>query len=267
MARKKKEVELTPEEKLAQEKERGLSHIKNEIPHINEPTYRFNIGDKVSYGALKEAVVDEIFYDGKVYGLKCIAVENNYGRPYEHEVYRVTTWTEVRPLANGDTNFAENQNLRIHFNNSTVESLIRKHYFFGVDFDPEYQRGYVWSPEDKELLIDSVFRNIDIGKFVFVKVPDDEWSRRQVLYEILDGKQRLSTFIEFYENRITYKGKYFNELSGTDKGVFLRHSVSFAEIDSADKKTILKHFLMLNRTGKAMDEIHLQKVEEMLRAL
>ena len=170
MARKKTEKkELTAEEKLEQEKAIEISHMQMKIPHINEPSYRFNIGDKVSYGLMKSAVVDDILYDGKAYGLKCIATEYNYGNPYDHEVYRVVAWMDVRPCNHGNTNFARNQDIKLYFNDSTIESLINKHYFFGVNFEPDYQRGYVWTQEDKELLIDSIFNNIDIGKFVFIK--------------------------------------------------------------------------------------------------
>lgn len=268
MAKKKTEKELTTEEKLEREKQIGISHIQMEVPHINEPSYNFNIGDKVAYGSMKSAVVDDILYDGKVYGLRCIATEYNYGNPYDHEVYRIATWTEVRPCGcGGDTDFARNQDIKLYYNNSTVESLIRKHYFFGVNFEPDYQRGYVWSQEDKELLLDSVFNNIDIGKFVFIQLPDRLYEEGKYTYEILDGKQRLSTLIEFYENKLAYKGKYFNDLSGKDKGVFMRHDVSYAEVAESDRKTVLKYFLMLNRTGKVMDKEHLKAVEDMLKEL
>lgn len=262
MAKKK---ELTIEEKLEKEKQSELMNIQQELSHINEPSYFFNIGDEVKYGNLKESVVDMILYDGKVYGLKCIATNNNYGNPYDYQTYRVATWTEVRPLSSGDTTFAENQDVRLYFSNFHIESLIHKHYHFGIDFNPDYQRGYVWTQEDKELLLDSVFKNIDIGKFVFIRLSDSEWMERNFGYEILDGKQRLSTLIEFYENKLAYRGKYFNDLSGKDKEVFKNHMVSVAEVNEIDKKTVLKYFLMLNRTGKAMDETHLKAVEDMLK--
>jgi hypothetical protein len=35
-------------------------------------------------------------------------------------------------------------------------------------------------------------------------------------------------------------------------------------VEYADKETILKYFLMLNTTGKTIDENHLKKVREML---
>ena len=268
MARKKvNKKELTVEEKLEQKKQRMLCEVETELSHINEPSYFFKVGDKVRYGAMKECVVDEVLYNGKVYGLKCIATNNNYGHSYDYETYRVAMWTEVRPLESGDTTFAENQDVKLYFNNSTIDSLIHKHYHFGIDFNPDYQRGYVWEQEDKELLIDSVFKNIDIGKFVFIRLSDTEWTNRNLGYEILDGKQRLSTLIEFYEDKITYKGKYFNELSWKDKNVFLDHMISVAEVKETDRKTVLKYFLMLNRTGKAMDESHLNEVEQMLKEL
>ena len=154
--------------------------------------------------------------------------------------------------------------MRLNYYNSTIESLLNKHYAFGVDFDPDYQRDYVWDQKDKELLLDSVFKNIDIGKFVFICIPVEKWIERGFGYEILDGKQRLSTLIEFYENKLTYKGKYYNDLSKMDKWAFTEHAVAMAEVSETDKKTVLKYFLMLNRTGKFMDESHLTEIEKMM---
>ena len=263
MAKKK---ELTQEEKLQREKENGLSNIEIKVPYLNTPSYFFNVGDKVCYGALKESIVEEVLYDGKVYILRCIATDQNYGNPYDYETYRVATWMEVRPICNNvDTIFAENQGVRLNFYNSTIDSLMHYHYNSGIDFNPDYQRGYVWNEIDRELLLDSIFKNIDIGKFVLIHLSDDEWTERGFGYEILDGKQRLSTLIQFYANKITYKGKYYNDLSGMDKRAFTEHQVAIAEVRETDKKTVLKYFLMLNRTGKSMDESHLSEVEKMLR--
>ena len=265
MAKKKK---LTKEEKLHREKENGLSNIERKIPYLNMPSYFFDVGDKVSYGVLKESTVEEVLYDGKIYVLKCIATDNNYGNPYDYEIYRIAAWMEVRHICNNaDTIFAENQDVRLNFNNSTIDSLMHYHYNFGIDFNPDYQRGYVWNEADKELLLDSIFKNIDIGKFVLIHLSDSEWMERGFGYEILDGKQRLTALIEFYENKLSYKGKYYNDLSRKDKRAFNEHQIAVAEVRETDKKTVLKYFLMLNRTGKSMDESHLTEVEKMLDSM
>lgn len=41
MGKKKIEKELTKEEKLQQEKERGIEQIQRELPFINMPSYFF----------------------------------------------------------------------------------------------------------------------------------------------------------------------------------------------------------------------------------
>jgi len=250
-----KKKELSQEDRLQMEKENELKNIKRKIIHLNTPSYFFDVGDKVSFGSFKDSIVEEVLFDGKVYVLKCLATNNSYGNPYDYETCRVVPWIEVRPI-NGsiDTNFSENQDVRLN-------------YCFGIDFDPDYQRGYVWDETDKELLLDSIFKNIDIGKFVLIHLSDEEWYERGLSYEILDGKQRLSTLIEFYENKLSYKGKYFNDLSRMDKMAFVEHQVSVAEVSETDKKTVLKYFLMLNRTGKSMDESHLSEIEKKLNSM
>ena len=64
--------------------------------------------------------------------------------------------------------------------------------------NPEYQRDYVWSEEDKVDLIDSIMHHRDIGKFVFVENPFDHSKERGGdSYEVLDGKQRINAIIGF----------------------------------------------------------------------
>ena len=261
MARKK---ELTPEEKFLREKERDMGFIKERIQNLNEPSYFFNIGDKVQYGAIEESIVDEILYDGKVYVLRT-KKRAPFNGAHEEDGCAVVAWCDIRPLEYGNTTFARNQDVRLYFQSSSIESLIFKYYHFGVDMEPEYQRGYVWDESDKELLLDSIFNNIDIGKFVFISVSDERRHEIGKEYEILDGKQRLSTLIQFYENKLQYKGKYYNELSWKDRQVFKGHAVTYADVKDCDKKDILKYFLMLNRTGKVMDRKHLENVEKLLQ--
>ena len=231
----------------------NISHIEER--YIGEPTYSFVVGDKVAYGGMKTAEVVEVLSDGKMYGMIC--THNDTRNSETVTCYRVAPWYAVRPLKQGTTNFTKNEDVRLYFNNATIDSLIHKHLYFGVNFEPDYQRGYVWTDKDKEYLLDSVFANIDIGKFVFVALDQvDDYA-----YEILDGKQRLSTLIDFYQNRIPYKGIYFNDLSFKDRRTFLEHSVMYCDIANVDENTKLRHFVMLNRAGKVMDEEHLREVE------
>lgn len=255
------------EERLKRERENDLSHLKAQLDFLREPSYCFKVGDSVACGAFDEAIVKEVLYGGKAYGLLCISTEEKPGEMFRRERYRVCPWTSVRPLTVGKTNFTKNEDIHICFSNSTIESLLSKAYFFGVDFNPDYQRGFVWGDEDKEKLLWSVFNNVEIGKFAFIHLNDKEWLDRGVSYEILDGKQRLLTLMDFYENKIPYRGMYYNDLSKKDKRTFKNAPCSIAEVNSEDRAEVLRYFIILNRGGKAVDEEHLKKVEDMLEEL
>lgn len=70
-----------------------------------------------------------------------------------------------------------------------------------IETSPEYQRnGGVWTPEKKQLLIDSIINNYDIPKIYFHQFSRDERNKIGKSYSIIDGKQRLETIWSFINN-------------------------------------------------------------------
>jgi uncharacterized protein with ParB-like and HNH nuclease domain len=151
----------------------------------------------------------------------------------------------------------------MNFMQMTISSFFSKCYYFGVNFDPEYQREYVWSQEDKIALIDSIFNNVEIGKFAFIRKGYSE----KYHYEVLDGKQRLRAILDFYEDRFQYEGKYFSDLSQRDQDHFEDYHVSVAEIENLTREQILRYFVKLNKHGKVMPKEQIEKVEKMLEEI
>ncbi len=253
MAKKVEAKKLTPEEIIRN------GHL--DLEYCPEPTYRFNVGDPVKVGSLKDVVVDYVSEDGKAYVVDFTNVNNNYGNPIETpHTKRAFCWYEVRPVETETNSLIQNEDVKINFSNSSIESVIFKVLHFGVDFDPEYQRGLVWSMEDKTALLDSVFNNIDIGKFAFIH----NGYTTHYGYQILDGKQRLTTLVDFYLNKFPYKGKYYNELSAKDKRWFLNRQVAVGEMREATREQIIKYFIMLNTTGHVVDKEHLDQVAQLI---
>lgn len=66
-----------------------------------------------------------------------------------------------------------------------------------LNFDPEYQRGYVWKKSQKELFIDSLFLDYDIPKIYFYENPKNKYK-----YDVVDGQQRLKSISEFVSGGI-----------------------------------------------------------------
>jgi uncharacterized protein with ParB-like and HNH nuclease domain len=254
--RKNNEVDL--EEK----RKRDLQNERNESLWIPDPTYYFSEGDSAEIGNLENVLVCDVFENGKVYEIDYSKTDNNYGIPVtSHHNRMFVKWYEIRPLSGESHNLIENDDLRLHYQQRDTMGILGNLYDFRTDMNPSYQRGYVWDMSDQIALIDSVFKNIDIGKFVFIKLPysdDGYW------YEILDGKQRVHALANFYENRFSYNGLFYNDLGRIEKSHFKNYPISYAQLENLTEQQKLRYFLTLNRTGKVMSSDHLAKIKKML---
>ena len=88
--------------------------------------------------------------------------------------------------------------------------------------NPEYQRESVWTTPQKQLLIDSLLRKIDIPKLYFRDINGNENGYE---FEVVDGQQRLRTILSYLKdeyrlspssddiNGEVIAGKLFSELS------------------------------------------------------
>ncbi|MGD9631044.1 MAG: HNH endonuclease family protein [Pyrinomonadaceae bacterium] len=71
-----------------------------------------------------------------------------------------------------------------------------------IFLNPKYQREAVWTKSQKQLLIDSILREIDIPKIYFREIRDDAGH----LYEVVDGQQRLRAIFEFMSDSFKLPG-------------------------------------------------------------
>lgn len=233
---------------------------------ISQPTIQRKVGDRVQHGHIKQSLIKEVLDDGKIYLLDEIVTDHNYGNPYDYGRSMYIAWHDVETYYSPEELeslevMSFRDEVRITHSNSPVESLIHK-YYDGMDMDPEYQRGDVWDESDKVALIDSMFKNIDIGKFTLIRLP---YSEKGPMYEILDGKQRLRAIIDFLEGRFEYKGKKFRDLHPKDRYHFEGYPILYAETEGLTLQQKALYFLKLNTAGKPQDPKHLGKVEKLLR--
>ena len=76
-----------------------------------------------------------------------------------------------------------------------------------VILDPNYQRREIWKNDKKIAFIESLYMNIMVPPIYVVEIPGkDVLSENK--YEVVDGKQRLSTIIDFIKNRFKLQDKY-----------------------------------------------------------
>lgn len=272
MAKKKpqtpEDIERLVQEGLEREKKDLLKDIaKGFVP---QPTRSFEIGEEVKMGAHGYTEVIDKTDDGMLYLIhikyKREANKDTYTREESHDKRMWRLWLEIEKKRDKSDweklpKFTQREEMRLQFFQSSLSSFHSYIYKFGVDMNPDYQRGLVWQLEDKQKLIDSIFKGVDIGKFVFIR---RDYGSESHLYEILDGKQRLTAIMEFLEDRFKYNGFYYSELHPVDQSHIQGYSVSLAEVSNPTKEQIYRYFLRLNIGGKPMAQEQLDKVEKLL---
>ena len=244
--------------------ERTLKSLLHDTRIPDNPTRIFKVGEHVSIGYLENAcIIEDYNNEHKIYKVSYYSYHDakKQEKSYEESYWE---WTSIFPLVQSDLieRITIPKAFDLHYLQGNIASLLFKVYNQNVNFNAEYQRDYVWTIEDKLYLIDSVMNNIDIGKFIFVKLDYEEFERTGYELEILDGKQRLSTLCEFYEGRFKYNNKLFSELHPSDRRYFKDHNVTYSEVEHVSLNDRIKLFIKVNTAGKVMDKEHLDKMKK-----
>lgn len=136
-----------------------------------------------------------------------------------------------------------------------------------------YQRPLVWDTKQKQLLIESLYNEIDCGK---VLVRERSWDELRVLkdgghelafIDIVDGKQRLSALQEFINNGFPdLHGNYYEDLSErAQQALVSGQLISYSVLpENTPDKDVLVQFLRLNFAGVPQSESHLSYVKSLI---
>lgn len=151
----------------------------------------------------------------------------------------------------------------------TFVSYFFEEYWDNIDFEPNFQRGLVWSQEQKEAYILALFEHRAELSPTFV-LDQDKVNETMNLKKMIsiDGKQRLHAVKEFMDDKFSVKGMYYSQLKESDK--FYLQSLDFDMVvyrnpdvfKTLDYKTQLEIFLAINSWGVPQAEEHIKKLEE-----
>ena len=114
---------------------------------------------------------------------------------------------------------------------------------------PTHQRFFVWQSSHQVHLIDSVMENFPLPMFVFTQ--KDENGR--TVWDVQDGQQRLTTLQKFVLGEFAWRGKYYNDLTMSQKMRFLNYQVSCSVTVNPTDNQIADIFERLN-SGKALTD-------------
>lgn len=133
------------------------------------------------------------------------------------------------------------------------------------------QRGFIWTIEQKRELINSILIGRHIPHCAIINTIDPADERSEIL-QIIDGKQRLSTMIDFYENKFSIEIdeiEYFINDLPEDYQIAIRHYYfRYYVVNEEDIKNPIADaqkinwFKFINFVGTPQDMEHLKNLTQ-----
>lgn len=237
----------------------------------------FNIGDKVyhyrinSYKDLEIIDIDgiEIYCKGKEYISNSRIEESKWSNFVKRKFF-------IFELRNKEFNNNINYKKESKWNKiifrqlnmgTSLEYLYRQYKTGELDLNPFYQRDLVWTEEQKRSYIENLF----LEKAQITPTLILNFSKEYIgAFEVLDGKQRLSTLFDFIENKISiFDNVYFEELSSSDIKFLLSYIVKYTRISKQDctdltNKEKIELFIEINELGTKMSDEHINRIKKLL---
>lgn len=136
-----------------------------------------------------------------------------------------------------------------------------------VDMDPEYQRGYIWTLRQKVLYIEYQLKGGFSGRDIFWNCPTwMHFNDKENIIELVDGKQRINTVLEFLNNKIPVFGNYYYK-DFEDSLDFLEPRLNFHVNNLKSRKEVIEWYIGFNAGGSIHTEEDLKPAFELLKRL
>lgn len=139
--------------------------------------------------------------------------------------------------------------------NTTVNFWYTYYKEEGAITIPEYQRDYVWTKEQRENLIRSLFFWISVPPLILNRNPE-ETDRT-----IVDWWQRYRTLCLFFDNELEVDWIKFEDLSQTDRRRFLNKVLPYIETSFKNIQEEKEFYKLLNTSGTAHTQEDIKKAE------
>lgn len=134
-----------------------------------------------------------------------------------------------------------------------------------IDLNPPYQRNSIWGRSDKKFFLNTIFNNFPCPAIYVQK----EMINGKTMYYVVDGKQRLQTIFDFYENKLTIpndfgdnrlNGKRWKDIENIPELASIFYDYNFTvEILTGVQNELWKEvFDRLNRNAKVLTEQELR---------
>ena len=147
---------------------------------------------------------------------------------------------------------------------SFVETIAKWEREDGLEMNPRFQRGHVWTEEQQIRFVEFVLRGGNTGKVIYLNHPGwmSSFIAGKAGFVCVDGLQRTTAIQRFVNNEIPAFGTYHNDFEGSTR---LQHEMRINVNNLQTEKEVLTWYLEMNEGGTPHTESELQKVRNMLK--
>lgn len=147
-------------------------------------------------------------------------------------------------------------------------SWIEEEKEYGLELNPDFQRGHVWNEEQQRSYIEYVLRGGKTGRDLYFNCP--EWNSFRKMkpgkyqdYVCVDGLQRITAWQAFFEDKIQVFGSLRSEF--TDRFPHLM-TMRVHINDLKTRKEVLQWYIEMNSGGVVHTKSEIDRVKELLNA-
>jgi hypothetical protein len=134
--------------------------------------------------------------------------------------------------------------------------------YYGLDLDPPYQRGHVWSMEQRIAYVEYILADGPSSRELKFNCPGFDTKVKAGPMELVDGKQRLTSVLMFMNNELPAYGHLLKEYE--DKPSWHAQSFKVHVNNLSTRKEVLIWYLQLNAGGVVHTKEEIDKVRNML---
>lgn len=148
---------------------------------------------------------------------------------------------------------------------SSIEDLVEN---YGLQLNPDFQRGHVWSEEQQIKWLEFLLRGGRTSRVIYLNKPDWNLSVPEGAYNdfvCVDGLQRTTAIFNFIKGKIPVFGSYFYEYE--DKIRFSIGSIKVNINDLKSKKEVLQWYVDMNAGGTPHTCEEIERVRKMIEKI
>lgn len=134
----------------------------------------------------------------------------------------------------------------------------------GLDIDPDFQRAHVWTQSQQKAYIEFFLRRGRTARVIYLNKPS-WYNAAKTDYDdfvLVDGKQRLKAWKDFYAGAFKVFGSYVHEFTDRIRSV---NTMKLNVNDLQTKAEVLQWYLDFNSGGTPHTDAELKRVRRLLQ--